>query len=286
LPRRPIDLHRMVRDVLQHAAPLPPEADCPIQHFERSANIGHLLIKYIDDHIDPQTVYEAVYARHLGHLRRMGLAELIETFERFLKELAAGCADHLAPYTLDERFDEFAPRRAEQIAAFVTAGSIGKALCESDTWISNETVNRRFRSLLKIPFGGDWEYLFPGPDQAPVAERERAATLAILWQIRHNLAHNVGVLTHSDSMKFRVLIRGPVAAVRRLSPTSEDLRFVKRFLSETATHTNRRVGTRLATLLGSFHAADPGLFDAQATANTVSQRFAFPVTINGHVGVL
>ena len=276
----------MVREVLQHTAPLLPEADCPIQHFERSANIGLSLIKYIDDHINPETVYQAVYERHLGHLRRMVLAELIESFERFLKELATGCADQLAPYTLDERFDEFAPKRAEQIAAFVTAGSIGKALCESDTWISNETVNKRFRSLLKTPFGGDWEYLFPGPDQAPVAERARSATLAILWQIRHNLAHNVGVMTHSDSMKFRVLIRGPVAADRRLSPTTEDLRYVKRFLAETATHTNQRVGRRLAALLEGFHAADPGLFDAQATANAVSRRFAFSVTINGHPGVV
>jgi hypothetical protein len=286
LPRQPIDLHRMVRLVLQHTSPLLPEADCPIQHFERSANIGLLLIKYIDDHIDSQVVYQAVYDRHVGHLRRMVLAELIESFERFLKELATGCADHLAPYTLDERFDEFAPKRAEQIAAFVTAGSIGKALCESDTWINNDTINKRFRSLLKIPFGADWEFLFPGPGQGPAVERERAATLAILWQIRHNLAHNVGVMTHSDSMKFRLLIRGPVAADRRLAPTTEDLRYVKRFLSETATHTNERVGTRLAELLGTFHVADPTLFDAQTIADQVSQRFTFPVTIHGHAGVV
>src|SRR4029077_20862981 len=98
--------------------------------FERSANVGlSLIINYIDAHIDPQAVYQAVYDRHLGHLRRMVLAELLESFERFLKELATVCADQLAPYTLDDRFDEFAPKRAEQIAAFVTAGSIGKDLC-------------------------------------------------------------------------------------------------------------------------------------------------------------
>src|SRR5207249_4993708 len=149
-------------------------------------------------------------------------------------------------YTLDDRFDEFAPKRAEQIAAFVTAGSIGKALCESGTWIDNEAINKRFKALLKTPFGTDWEFLFPEANQPPNAERDRAKTLAILWQMRHNLAHNVGVMTHSDSMKFRMLINGPVMADRRLSPSTEDLRFVKRFLSETATHTNERVGTRLA----------------------------------------
>src|ERR1019366_4982123 len=71
LPRSAIDLHQRVRQVLQHTSPMLPEANCPIQHFERSVNIGPLLISYIDDHIAPETVYEAVYDRHLGHLRRM-----------------------------------------------------------------------------------------------------------------------------------------------------------------------------------------------------------------------
>ena len=92
--------------MLQHTSPLLPEAHSPIQHFESSANVGLLLIKYVDDHIDPQAVYQAVYDRHLGHLRRMVLTELLEAFERFLKELAIVCADQLAPYTLDDRFDE------------------------------------------------------------------------------------------------------------------------------------------------------------------------------------
>jgi hypothetical protein len=276
----------MVRQVLQHTSPLLLEADCPIRHFDRSTNIGVLLIKYIDDHIPLHTVYEAVYDRHLGHLRRMVFAETIESFERFLKELASVCVDSLAPYAVDDRFDEFIPKRSGQIAAFVNASSIGKALCESDTWLNNDTINRRFRSLLKDHFGDDWELLFPGPTQAPAAERERAATLAILWHLRHNSAHNVGILTHSDSMKFRMLIGGPVAADRRLTPSTEDLRYVTRFLSEAATGVNERVGMRLAQLLQGFHATDPTLFDAQTKANEISQRFAIPVTIHGQLGVL
>ncbi len=276
----------MVRQVLQHTSPMLPEANCPIQHFERSANIGLSLIKYIDDHIAQHTVYEAVYDRHLGHLRRLVLADLIESFERFLKEMASVCVDFLAPYSVDDRFDEFTPKRGGQIAAFVNASSIGRALCESDTWLNNDTINKRFRSLPKDHFGADWEFLFPGPTQTPVAERERAATLAILWQLRHNSAHNVGTLTHSDSMKFRVLIGGPVPADRRLSPSTEDLRYVKRFLSETATSANRRVGMRLAQILEGFHVTDPALFDAQTKANETSQCFALSVTIHGQVGVL
>ena len=201
LPRPPINLHQKVREVLQHTSPLLPQADRPIQHFEASVNAGLLLLSYIDAHIDPNDVYAAVYDRHLGHLRRMVLTELIESFERFLKELASQCVDHLAPYTTDDRFDEFVPKRSEKIAAFINAPSIGKALCESDTWLKNSTINSRFASLLKGPSAADWEVLFPQSNQQPHAERERAATLAILWQIRHNLAHNVGVITHSDSIR-------------------------------------------------------------------------------------
>jgi hypothetical protein len=263
-----------------------PEANRPIQHFERSANTGLLLLKYIDDHIDPQDVYGTVYSRHLGHLRRMVLAELIESFERFLKELAAVCIDSVAPYTTDDRFDDLVPRRSEKIAAFINAPSLGKALCESDTWINNSTISTRFASILKEPSGNDWEFLFPQANQQPAAERDRAATLAILWQIRHNLAHNVGVMTRSDSMKFRVLIGAPVAADRQLSPSADDLRHAKRFLTETACRTNERVGRRVAQRLEGFHVADPALFDAQATANEVSQRFALSLTIHGHTGVI
>ena len=90
-----IDLHQKVREVLQHTSVLLPEADRPIHHFERSANTGLLLLKYMDDHIDPNDVYRAVYDRHFGHLRRMVLAELTESFERFLKELASVCVDYL-----------------------------------------------------------------------------------------------------------------------------------------------------------------------------------------------
>ena len=60
---------------------------------------------------------------------------------------------------------------------------------------------------------------------------------------------------------------------------------MKRFLFQTATDANQRVGTRLAVLLESFHQADAALFDAQANANDVSRCFAFPVAISGHAGV-
>jgi hypothetical protein len=181
LPPPPIDLNQKIRDILKHTTPLLPEADCPIKHFERSANDGISLLKYLEDHIDQRAVYPRVYARHFGQLQRMILGDMFGSFERFLKELAAACIDVLAPYTADDRFDQFFPKRAGQLSAFVSAGSLGKALCESDTWLNNRSINDRFRMLLKEPFGNAWESLFPERNQNPAAERERAATLAVLW---------------------------------------------------------------------------------------------------------
>src|SRR2546426_307643 len=114
-------------------------------------------------------------------------------------------------------------------------------MCEADTWLNNSSVNDRFRQVLKSPFSDPWEYLFPNEKQQPAADRDRARTLAVLWQVRHNLAHNVGAITRSDALKFRLLVKGNVVTERLLSPTENDLRYVKRFLFETADSVNRKV---------------------------------------------
>ena len=64
-------------------------------------------------------------AKHMGHLRRLVLANLIETFERFIKELAAVCIDQLASFVTDDRYNTFTAKGNEIIAHF-EAGSIGK----------------------------------------------------------------------------------------------------------------------------------------------------------------
>ncbi len=253
MPRPPIDLHQKVR------------------------------LKYVEDHLRASRIYEAVYNRHMAQQRRMALGSLIEAFERFLKELAVVCVDHVAPNVYDDRFEEFKPSGTE-LAVHFAAGTIGKAMCEAGTWISNGLINDRFRRLLKAPFGDPWEFLFPNEKQQPVAERERARTLAILWQVRHTITHNVGVLTESDSSKLRFLLKEQIAVGTLLAPTKEDLRYVKRFLFETARHTNRRIGQRLAELLTEIHQADSELFDARSVADKISTQFGLALTIHGEAG--
>lgn len=283
MPRPPIDLHQKVRDLLRHTDALPAELSSPIVNFERIVDGYLALLKYVDEHLRTSRIYKAVYNRHMVQQRRMALGSLIEAFERFLKELAVVCVDHVAPNVYDDRFEEFKPSGTE-LAAHFAAGTVGKAMCEAGTWISNGLINDRFRRLLKAPFGDPWEFLFPNEKQRPASERERARTLAILWQVRHTITHNVGVLTESDSSKLRFLAKEQIAAGTLLAPTKEDLRYVKRFLFETARHTNERIGQRLAELLTEIQQSDAGLFDAQRKAHEISYQFGLVLAVHGKVG--
>jgi hypothetical protein len=281
--RPPIDIRERIGDILSHTEPLPPESQSPIQHYRRAVFTNFRLIDYIDNRIRERAHYPAIKAKHMGHLRRLILANLIETFERFIKELAAVCIDQLSDFVTDDCYNAFTAKGNEIVAHF-EAGSVGKALCESDTWLSNEVINSRFRKLL-APVGKDvWEeYLLPARNQGKGPSKDdqekRAATLAIFWQIRHNLTRNSGVLTGSDSMKFRVLIRRSVEKDRILAPTEVDLRYAKRFFSETADDINDRVGTQLAALLTAVHAESPSLVDPRAKAQELANIFAASVTV-------
>ncbi len=159
--RPPIDLREKILGILSHTEPLSPESQSPIRHYRRAVINNFALIDYIDDHIGQGSHYPAIKAKHLGHLRRLVLANVIEAFERFIKELAAVCIDQLSSFVTDDRYNTF-NAKGNEITAHFEEGSIGKALCESDTWLSNDVINNRFRRLL-APSGRDmWEeFLLP-----------------------------------------------------------------------------------------------------------------------------
>lgn len=280
--RPPIDLHQKVRELLTHTIPVG-SGIVPLRNFEERTNACFNLIKYVDDHVLSQSIYRASYDRHMWLLHRMVLVSLVETFERFIKEIAVVCVDSVAPVTFDNRFDDFAPTGGSLAAQF-NAGSVGRAMCESDTWLSNKTINDRFRHVLKPHFGDPWEHLFPNEKQPPAAERDRARTLAILWQLRHNITHNTGVLTDSDARRLTLMVKSRVQPDNMLNPTLSDLRYVKRFLVETANHTNNRIGHRLAELLTERHQDDATSFVAQEMADSISGSFLQPLTIDGVTG--
>jgi hypothetical protein len=278
------DLSRKIEGIVQHTSPLPAESTRPILHFERTAASSIDLLKYVDDHLTASGASRTLYGEHMAQLRRMALVSLIEAFERFLKELAAVCIDALVGHVGDDRFEEFSAKGG-QLAFHLSAGSVGKALCESDTWLTNRTINDRFKRLLKSPFGDNWENLFPEENQQPQNERARARTLAILWQIRHTITHNVGVITGSDAAKFRMLVKGMANPDRVLRITKSDIVYTKKFLFESSQWVNDRVGKRLETLLDVLHRENPALFDAQQMADRVSRQLGFSITVNNSVGV-
>lgn len=142
----------------------------------------------------------------MSRLHGMILVNLVETFERFLKEVGAACVDHLARVVLDDRFNAFKVQ-GSSLAAHFDTDTLGRSLCESATWLDTDEVNDRFRRLLADPFEPGTVFAFP---KLPAAERERYETLGILWQLRHTIVHNVGVVTQSDAIKLRLLVRGAV----------------------------------------------------------------------------
>lgn len=281
--RPPIDLHRKVRDLLTHTTAALPGPDVPIRNFEERTNACFNLIQYVDDHISKLPIYNASYERHLSLLHRMVLLSLIETFERFIKEVAVVCVDAIASIVIDNRFDQFSPTGGSLAAQF-SAGSVGKAMCESETWLSNSGINDRFRQILKSHFGEPWEFIFPNEKQQPESERARATTLSILWQVRHNIAHNTGVLTDSDARRIALMVKSRVRSGEFLNPSRQDLRYVKRFLVETANHTNHRIAARMAALLTERYRDDPTLFAPQEQADSLSRSFQRPLTVSGVQG--
>jgi len=284
--RPPIDLNQKIRDILQHTCEVDSRDDSPIGNFELRANSSLNLIRYLDNRIQQQPFYQAVYDRHMGLLQLRVLGSLIENFERFIKEVAIVCVDSIAPYTFDDRFEKFTVSTGSLVSQF-SAGSIGRALCESDAWLSNKSISDKFRQFLKPHFGDPvQDFLFPNRTQKPSDERDRAETLAILWQIRHNITHNTGLLTASDAKKLTLLLKSRVDSGSTICPDLNDLRYVKQFLDETANKTNDRIAVRLAALLTELHSDDPLLFDPQAKVDEVSRVFQQVLVVSEKTGVL
>lgn len=285
MPRPKIDLSRKVKEVVQHVQPLPADAHTPLAHYGRTSDDLWSSILYIERAFTQSPRYPTVAARHLGRIYSMILSNLIECFERFLKEIAAKCVDRLANYVLDERLNVFTIQ-GSSLASHFEADTLGESLCESGTWLNCEEINARFRKLLADPFQPGNFYLFPKAGQQPKDERWRFEVLGLVWQLRHTIVHNVGVITKSDAVKLRLWTRESVQAPMGLYPTRDDLRYVKRFLDETADLCNRRIGERLAELLTTMLNESPKLFDAQEEANGLSTAFGIVLSVGGRTGVL
>lgn len=280
MARPKIDLKECISRIPEHVAEMPPESASPIEHYRRGVNDSWNLLGYFERKAQQAGVYEGPFARHVAGLRSLILLALVEAFERFVKELAATCVDQVGKLVLDDRLAVFGNINARAVAAHFEEATLGRALTEAGTWLDSETINNRFRRLLADPFedGGNF-YFFPNVKKDP--DFWRRGTMDILWQLRHSITHNVGVITRSDAAKLRLLRRGVVAAPRVLSLTKGDVWYAKLFLDELATWGNERVATRLAELLTDLHKDDSTLFVPAQRAAELANVMRVTVTIAG-----
>ncbi len=195
-----------------------------------------------------------------------------------MKELAAVCVDELARVVSDDRFADF-DVKTRVIVAHFDEGTLGRALAEGSTWFdTKEHVGKRFKKLLAWETEPDFQF-FPQDNDA--TDGWRRGTLEIIWQLRHSIVHNVGVVTKSDALKLRLLTGKSVAAPKRLRLGHGDVAYAKSFLDDMAWWSNQRVATRLSTVMTKVHEGDAQLFDAAAKAASLATIFGVPVTIDG-----
>lgn len=277
-------LAQLVAAIPQHTDALPPESARPIEHYRRGGNDAWNLWQYFARNVQRANIYQTAYERHAARLRSMVLLSVIESFERYLKEVAAICVDHITPLVLDDRdrFKEFT-LKPSGIAGHFSDHSLGRALCEGQTWLDCDEIEKRFRRLLADPFDQGNFKIFGQPNGP---DAWRANTADTLFQLRHVITHNISVITRSDAAKLRLLVKGNVDAPRILSPTESDVRSAKRFLDDTVSLVNHRVAHRLAELLTKIYGDNPSAFVPHERADLVTDQFSLVVTVAGAVGVL
>jgi hypothetical protein len=278
MPRKPVDLPAKIAEILDHVGDMPPEAEAPISHYVLSSIAAVNMRRYMMQKLEETAHYPAVRDKHFVTLNNMVLVNLIQAFERFIKDLAAVCVDHLFDRTIDGRFDE--PQvRGSSLAAHFAGSSPGKALCESGTWLDCRGINDRFKDYLRHPTNAQsvFHVFTPNSDTFRV--------MSLIWQLRHTIVHNVGVITRSDAAKLRLLAKKNLLSPRILLPTSDDLRFLQAYLDNQVIDINKRAGERLAVILAVIHASDPTLFAPQEEADAISRKFGFSLTVAGAVGI-
>jgi hypothetical protein len=282
MPKPAIDYNKYLTRIPTHSELLPAESSVPHRHYRRSANDAWNLLAYIERNFKRVNVYAASSEPHFRRLSTMVLLAIVEALERFLKEIAAECINHVAPCIVDDRLEVFTVR-GNVISAHFAENNLGKALCESLTWCDCDETNKRMRRILADPFDAGNFYVFPSATQHPGTLRGRYELMSLVWQLRHTIAHNTGVITASDAQKFRLLVKGNVESPRLLWPTRGDVWYVKLFVDETVELINSEVAGRLSALLTTLHGADPSLFAVGEKAQALADLFGIPATVAGEM---
>jgi len=277
----PVPSSHYFHDLPKHAVAVAPEAAVPVQHYGRYANDSWNLLLYIERNLKRTNVYQAAYERHMHRLHSMVLLNLVEAFERFLKEVASFCVDNVASAVIDDRLDVFAIK-GQVAAVHFQEQSVGKALCESSTWLDCDEITRRFLRILAAPNDpnkGSF-YLFPLSTQNSASLRNKGELVALLFQLRHSIVHNAGVITRSDAVKLSRFAKQQIEAPRVFWPERADVWYVKLFLDDLVETINNEIAMGL-TDLTALYASDQSIFVPAERSQLLADCFQKSITIAG-----
>lgn len=267
----------LIAKIPQHTIEPHEASRSPLEHYRRGANDAWNLLLYFERSTEQAGTYPRVAERHARRLSAMLVVALVESFERFAKELVALCVDHVATLVLDDRIDKaFGKIQPRVVGAHFAEKSVGRALAESSTWLSSAQIDDAFGKVLANESNKAWQ-----PGLFPQRTHPRARTLDTLFQLRHSVVHNVSLITRSDAAKLQVLTRAQVAAPRVLSPSKSDVLYVKSFLDETANWVDGEVEKRLIVVLTALYQQNQSLFLPQTKADELAKQFRRSITICG-----
>lgn len=279
----PIDFKQEVLATVSNVGDLPQESSSPWEHYRRSANDAWNLVVYMDRNVARVNHYSKPFERHMSRLHGMALANLVGAFERFLKELAVVCVNELSDFPLDGRLDDFS-LKGSVAAAHFDAKTLGNALCESDTWLNQEIINKKFRKILADPFKTGEFFVFPMTKQqgGTADDVVRSQLIPAVFQLRHTLVHNLGVVTESDATKLRQVLKSTIDGGKVLMPSSKNVRQIKRLLDESAKSITQRMALCLASLLSTLHQENHLSIDPASKAQDLASIFRVAVVVCGH----
>lgn len=278
----PVDYKQEILNAISNSTDLPTESSSPLEHYRRSANDAWNLVVYVKRNVTKVNHYPKSFDSHRTRLHAMCMANMVGAFERFLKELSVVCVNNLKEFSLDARLDEFS-LKGSVVAAHFNTQSVGNALCEADTWLNLDTVNKKFKKLLADPFKDGSFYVFPMTTQHGMQVAvNRSQLIPAVFQLRHTLVHNLGVITESDATKLRRILQSPIEGNKVLRPSSWNVLQVKKILDEAAKDINGRMATRLAELLEKMHQENYLSVNPALKAQELASLFGVPVTICGH----
>lgn len=187
---------------------------------------------------------DATYNKYKWYAEHMLLLEAINAFEVFYKRSIVALGTAIAPHVPADRVKGTIDTRILWTAPIGTPAS--DLIFESRLYHDLDNIDQATEALVQAK-----RY---NKNKPPVALKKRVRTLQAVFQLRHTLSHNHGLVTASDSGKLRLL--GYTAKIGEvIDPTKDFLGdVVRRVLTSEAKDFSSWLLTAAAGYLKEIHA--------------------------------